>query len=198
MTRRGALSVMVPVLLLLHATSAAAQWDAWFKKPRKEPRYPAILVAASSLPVRLPGNLVILDARPLAAFEAGHIPGAIHLDPRALGPLPGALVAEFRKAGVPAGRRVICYSDRTFPEAAGRLFWHLELAGRREVQVLNGGFDAWGRLGRPVERGGKIPKADPPATKRRATPERSGFADSDYVRKNFGLPGVTIMDWRSP
>jgi thiosulfate/3-mercaptopyruvate sulfurtransferase len=95
-------------------------------------------------------------------YRAGHIPRAafIDLDAELSGP-PGAegrhplpdlatLQATFRAAGVSASRPVVVY-DAGDGLPAARLWWTLRWAGHPDVRVLDGGFGAWERAGRPIE-----------------------------------------------
>ncbi|MFJ4601222.1 sulfurtransferase [Streptomyces griseoluteus] len=92
------------------------------------------------------------DAR--AAYEAGHLPGAVFVDldrelaappgPRGRHPLPD--LAEFgaamRRAGVFAGTPVVVY-DGGQGWAAARAWWLLRATGHPNVRVLDGGLTAW-------------------------------------------------------
>jgi thiosulfate/3-mercaptopyruvate sulfurtransferase len=93
----------------------------------------------------------------LAAFEAGHIPGASHLDldtqlsapirPDRIGgrhPLPDPAVfgALMRQRGLHAGQRVVAYDDIGGAYAA-RLWWLLRWLGHDRVAVLSGGLSAY-------------------------------------------------------
>ncbi|MER8032909.1 sulfurtransferase [Streptomyces bauhiniae] len=92
------------------------------------------------------------DAR--AAYEAGHVPGAVFVDldrelaspsgPRGRHPLPD--LAEFgaamRRAGVSTGTPVVVY-DGGQGWAAARAWWLLRATGHPDVGVLDGGLTAW-------------------------------------------------------
>ncbi len=99
-----------------------------------------------------------LDGRSgLAAYQAGHIPGAVFIDlqteltgPKGPGrhPLPGAeqFTAAMRRAGVGRRTRVAVYDDAGGSVAA-RLWWLLRHFGHAAQAVLDGGLQAWsGRL----------------------------------------------------
>ncbi|GHF10889.1 sulfurtransferase [Streptomyces griseoluteus] len=92
------------------------------------------------------------DAR--AAYEAGHLPGAVFVDldrelaappgPRGRHPLPDLAVfgAAMRRAGVCAGTPVVVY-DGGQGWAAARAWWLLRATGHPNVRVLDGGLTAW-------------------------------------------------------
>ncbi|MGA5321690.1 sulfurtransferase [Streptomyces seoulensis] len=89
-----------------------------------------------------------------AAYEAGHLPGAVFVDldrelaappgPRGRHPLPD--LAEFgaamRRAGVSASTPVVVY-DGGQGWAAARAWWLLRATGHPDVRVLDGGLTAW-------------------------------------------------------
>src|SRR5690349_833205 len=87
-----------------------------------------------------------------AAYDAGHIPGAVFVDLETVTassgagrhPLPSAaqFEAEMRLAGVSAESRVVVYDDAGGSIAA-RLWWLLRHFGHHEAAVLDGGLQAW-------------------------------------------------------
>ena len=95
-----------------------------------------------------------------AAYQAGHLPGAIHLDMdtdlvAADGPgrhpLPSP--ADFRDrleaAGIGYEDEVVAYDD-VGGWVAARLWWMLDDLGHARVRVLDGGYPAWVAAGLPV------------------------------------------------
>lgn len=96
-------------------------------------------------------NLRIVDARPTAAYDKGHIPGAVSLpvadtfDPAQHKNYPDTkekLEALFASKGMNNTTRIITY-DNGKETASARLFWTLEYAGATNVAVLNGGLKQW-------------------------------------------------------
>lgn len=104
-------------------------------------------------------ELRIVDVRPREAYDAGHIPGAVHLgaddvvDPAGHVDgtlLPDAKLSEMLGAlGIDRETRVVLYDDRGGFHAA-RLFWMLEYFGHRDAAILNGGYPKWVEEGRDV------------------------------------------------
>ena len=86
------------------------------------------------------GEVVIVDVRARSEWEAGHIPGAVHI------PLPEL---EARLAEVPEGREVVmqCQGGGRSAIAASLV----QARGRASVANLSGGYGAWMAAGLPVE-----------------------------------------------
>jgi thiosulfate/3-mercaptopyruvate sulfurtransferase len=101
----------------------------------------------------IPSDAVLLDARPRAAYEAGHLPGAIHADPdRHLAaprdparggrhPLPPLeqWTRQLGTWGIGAETMVVTYDDQSGANAASRAWWMLRAVGHERVAVLDGG-----------------------------------------------------------
>src|SRR5438094_9797158 len=95
-----------------------------------------------------------LDGRSgLAAYEGGHIPGAVFVELDDISgeagagrhPLPSGAKfgAAMRRAGIGQGDRVVVYDDVS-GAVAGRLWWLLRSFGHGRAAVLDGGIQAWG------------------------------------------------------
>ena len=135
------------------------------------------LIQVSELPAEL-SSVTVLDVRwsltgppGRAAYEAGHLPGAVFVDlerdlaaPPGVGgrhPLPdsGVFVAAMASCGVDNGRPVVVH-DQCDGSAAARLWWLLRWHGHDDVRLLDGGYDGWVAAGRGVETGpGQAPRA---------------------------------------
>jgi len=112
-----------------------------------------------------PGRPLGPDGPPgLAAYRAGHLPGAVFVDldrdlaaapgPGGRHPLPeaAAFQAAMRRAGVSDGRDVVVYDDAD-ATAAARGWWLLRYFGHTRVRVADGGYRAWAAAGHPVAAG---------------------------------------------
>ena len=112
---------------------------------------------------------VLLDVRwslaggpGLADYLAGHIPGAQFVnmdtelaDPPGAGgrhplPSPERFAAAMRRLGVRGDTTVVVY-DAGNSTSAARAWWMLRRLGHADVRVLDGGFAAWRRAGRPEQ-----------------------------------------------
>lgn len=95
-------------------------------------------------------------------YLAGHIPGALYLDPKRLNaggkPAPGLLpdLPHLRQAmqetGLDENTHVVCYDDQA-GTAAARMMWVLEALGHRSQSFLDGGLQGWQSQGLPLENG---------------------------------------------
>ncbi|MFO0799870.1 MAG: rhodanese-like domain-containing protein [Gemmataceae bacterium] len=104
-----------------------------------------LLVAPADLKA---GAVHVLDVRPQAAFEKGHVAGAVPVDPanwsKAI--LVGTADAAFWKRelaalGVTPGRPVVVVGDDARDYC--RVWWMLRLAGVADARVLDGGFKGY-------------------------------------------------------
>src|SRR5438128_2177699 len=96
-------------------------------------------------------HLRLVDARPTAEYDKGHIPGAVSLpvadtfDPAQHKNYPDTkerLEALFASRGMSNTTRIITY-DNGKDTPGARLFWTLEYIGATNVAVLNGGLKQW-------------------------------------------------------
>lgn len=138
-----------------------------------------------------------------AAWRAGHIPGAIHVDlerdlsvavtPRTGRhplPSPEGFAATLSRLGIGNGAQVVCY-DAGNGAYASRLWWMLRHAGHDAVQVLDGGFAAWVAEGRPVS----TDAASRPAARFVARPRPGMVCDAAGVQDALGR-GELVVDVR--
>ena len=100
-----------------------------------------------------------------AAYEAGHIPGAVYVSldddlsdhtitGRGRHPLPSgqSLEAAGRRWGIRRGVPVVVYDDWN-RAGSSRAWWVLTAAGIPEVRILDGGLGAWNAAGGGLETG---------------------------------------------
>ncbi len=113
------------------------------------------LVDAAWLHKRLqaPG-LLLLDAQPAKLYEAGHIPGAVHVDLFAYGPDEAdaaVMQRRIRSWGVSTGRKIVIY-DQGGSYFATRLYYELYYRGFpvEDLHLLDGGLAKWRSVGGAV------------------------------------------------
>ncbi|NQD41882.1 sulfurtransferase [Glutamicibacter halophytocola] len=127
------------------------------------------LISAQELKALLPGECVLLDVRWVLGrddgaqeYALGHLPGAVFVDMErelsgAVGehtgrhplPLPADLEAAARRWGINPQSHVVVYDD-SGALAAARAWWLLRHAGFEQVQVLDGGLEAWRQAAGPI------------------------------------------------
>lgn len=137
-----------------------------------------------------------------AAYDAGHLPGAVFLDidgdlagDPAVGPgrhpLPevGAFVRRLEAAGIGEGTRVVAYDD-VGGWVAARLWWMLDVLGHGRVAVLDGGIGAWTGAGHALSTA--VPSRPPGRLALRDRWPRT--IDRDDLRARLG--SVVLLDAR--
>jgi thiosulfate/3-mercaptopyruvate sulfurtransferase len=145
------------------------------------------------------------DGTGRAAFQSGHIPGAVHLDWSAelldrdegsssfLLAGPAAVAGALGRAGIGDGATVIVYDD-TLGLYAARTWWSIRVYGLESARILDGGFPSWSDEGRPVS------NADVPPVPSSFTPRaqpRMRLTTAD-VRGLLGAADVMLVDARAP
>ncbi len=182
------------LLIILVGAPALAQEAAY--------RNAQLLIETPELSARLADpQLRLLDARPAAEYERGHLPGAANLPAPATdnldanrqgSPLPPDWAARlFRGVGINTDSRVVVYDDQGNRFSA-RIFYVLEFFGAGHVQVLDGGFRKWQAEGRPLT--SEIPNMAPGNFA--PSPRADILATSEWLATH--LHDVEIVDARSP
>lgn len=170
---------------------------------------PSPLVSGAWLQANI-AHVVVADVRwyldgrsGRAAYEAGHIPGAVFVDldkdlaapPSPTGgrhplPDPEVFAAALGAAGIGDGSPVVAYDDAS-GMVAGRLWWMLRSLGE-PVAILDGGLAAW-----PGALSTEYPDIAPARFTPRPWPPASfvSMAGVDVARRD---PGTVVFDARSP
>lgn len=145
-------------------------------------------------------NIRIIDCRDdQAAYDEGHIPGAVYLNYRktkakedGVHILPPDQAAEtFGKLGIGDNNEVVIYDD--VGSYAGRVWWTLYHYGHEHLRILNGGWTKWVEEGRPVTK--EIPKPDFATFTPR--PLDHDMATAQEVLEEINDPNTVIFDTRS-
>ena len=113
--------------------------------------------------------MLVWDLGSAANYQAGHVPGAVHIPPAAIidgrPPVPGKLPEQarleglFSTLGLRPERHVVVYDDEG-GGWAGRMIWTLNLVGHRNWSYLNGGIHAWRKLDLPQQNEANPPPSD--------------------------------------
>ena len=106
-------------------------------------------------------NVVVIDVRSAAEYQAGHIPGAVRVSEnefyedvhvtvgesqklvKKMVANPEKIAEMLSRIGVKPQTHVVVYSKSSATKIATRLWWTLEMYGHSKVQVLDGGYEAW-------------------------------------------------------
>jgi thiosulfate/3-mercaptopyruvate sulfurtransferase len=162
-------------------------------------------------------DLLILDIRSVVdgggreAYEAGHVPGAIHTDyakdgwrvtkgmASGLLPDPAALSALLGDIGLAPQRHAVIVSAGTTVgdfSAAARVYWTLKIAGHERTSILAGGMVAWRRDPlRPIETGaGRTASPVPPYPVELVPELRAGL---DAVERAVADGTAVLLDSRA-
>jgi thiosulfate/3-mercaptopyruvate sulfurtransferase len=140
-----------------------------------------------------------------ADFEQAHIPGAQFVDVQAdlsdtshrfrfMQPAAEAFATAMRRFGVSDESRVVLYSTANMWWAT-RVWWLLRVFGHDDAAVLDGGFQAWRREGRPLETGAARPHGPGHFSVREA---RNWMVDKNAVRAAIGDPGTCTINALTP
>ena len=149
-------------------------------------------------------RLIDLGKR-LEEFEAGHLPGAQHVEWRTdladpgnreyFGVLqPDAFEALMSRLGIGPDTTVVLYDSHSNRFAA-RAFWTLRYYGHADVRILDGGAPAWEAAGGAMT--AEI-VAVTPTDYRVRTVQRNLRAEKADVQAGLGRDGFEIVDARAP
>jgi thiosulfate/3-mercaptopyruvate sulfurtransferase len=139
-----------------------------------------------------------------AAYEEGHIPGALHadLDDDLAGkktghngrhplPAPHTFMAWLGKCGLKPDDHIVTYDD-SGAHFAARLWWMLRWVGHESVSVLDGGYTAWVKAGLPVTSEKPLFRA----MDYNATVNESLFVDISVIETNLDSRKLLVIDAR--
>jgi thiosulfate/3-mercaptopyruvate sulfurtransferase len=137
-----------------------------------------------------------------AAYEQGHIPGAIGLnwqtqlqDPvRRDIPSKERLEAILGELGVSDAHTIVLYGDNNNWFAA-YAFWVLKVYGHDDARIMDGGRKKWLLEGRPITT--EVPRY-PPTQYRAKEPDMSLRAFFPQVLESLHKPEFALVDVRSP
>lgn len=114
----------------------------------------------------------VLDVRPSGDFAKSHVPGAVNITWESfvdgekngeVSPNDQRLNALLQNAGVRQNQPVIIYgnwSDKSAWGEEGRVLWTLQYLGKKDVFILQGGFQGWKKADLHEKGSKKIEKGD--------------------------------------
>lgn len=149
-------------------------------------------------------NWVIIDGRPADQYKQGHIPGAVNYGQAIVvtlkHPVDGKIVSApvasdlLGKMGVDNKKGVIVYGTRADYHVAVEMSpWYY---GVKEYCYLDGGFETWKDLGKPVEMKDNEPR--PAKFDAKITHPELYVSTNELIKiVNNKTPNVTLIDVRS-
>ena len=164
---------------------------------------PRVLIEPSELAESTgTGNILIVDLRKREHYLEGHLPGAVHLESKALvsgfQPAPGKLPAveqlgaALSAIGLEKSHHVVGYDDEGGGWAA-RLLWTLDVTGHPGARVLNGGIGAWKQSGYPLSV--EVPAIA--ASVYTAGSPAGPLISRDEILSRLGEPSMALLDART-
>ncbi|MEQ8768187.1 MAG: rhodanese-like domain-containing protein [Planctomycetota bacterium] len=148
-------------------------------------------------------NVLVVDVRPLSAFESGHVPRALWLDPNELFvetdgipeqvPESEKLTEIAQTVGLRSDSTVVFYGEMGSPLAAWAARTY-RAAGLHRTYVLDGGFQTWLRQGLQPETGRQRPTRPGDFAAADATGD---IVSGTWVQEHLGDGEVIIVDTRS-
>jgi thiosulfate/3-mercaptopyruvate sulfurtransferase len=153
-------------------------------------------------------NLAILAIGTDADYAAGHIPGAVALDYRAIQlptspeqplnlqlPPVADLEKVFSALGISNDSRIVLYMSKDQVTQTTRVWLTLDAMGLgAQASLLDGGLPAWQREGRAVT----AEVRHPAPAKLKACAAADVIVDVDYVQAHLAGAGVRVVDARLP
>jgi len=148
-------------------------------------------------------DLVIIDVRDKASYDAGHIPGAILLDPvtELRWPWdsetpqqllkPEVIADILGKKGISNTAHILVYDNDAW--RAAFTLSVMEYMGAQRFSFLKDGIQGWRLAGYELS---KTPVSLPP-TQFKADPQPGFIVDNEWMSKNLDTPGVEIVDIRT-
>jgi thiosulfate/3-mercaptopyruvate sulfurtransferase len=173
-----------------------------------QPPAPSLITPAQLEPMLSDAALVLLHVGPKADYDLEHLPGAHHVELRAIAadaqdgglslqlPSPADLETKLEALGISDASRVVVYTGKDVIQSVTRIVFTLDYAGLGgQTMVLDGGMPAWKAAGKAVTK--DVPVARPAgALTVKARPEI--VADLAWVQAHVGTPGHVVIDARNP
>ena len=152
-------------------------------------------------------DVVVIDMRGEDDYNAGHVPGAVRLNPKEVfqgedatgvpGMLPSAdhIAAALSSVGVSPEDTVVFY-DGNSNLWSSRGLWALDVYGHKDSRLLDGAWDYWSNNGYDVDQGTKdISKSDYAFS---GSANTSLIANWNEVIESVEDPSKIVCDTRSP
>jgi thiosulfate/3-mercaptopyruvate sulfurtransferase len=207
--RRLAVGVAIFLLLmpLLAACSSGPTAPTNMVRPIPADRYPRpeLLADTGWLAERLNDrNIRIVDLSPLADYERGHIPGAVHVwwqdlvevNNLTYGMLvdPAGRKRVLERAGIEHQMSVVAY-DNAGGRYAARFLWVLAYTNYASGRLLNGGYAQWRAEGRPTTR--DVPQIAQSRLPDNVPTNEDVLYNGEDLAMRLGQQGLAVVDTRT-
>lgn len=185
----GRLCQVAVLLLILGADPAPTD---------RYPRADLLIEVAELAKPEVARALHIVDVRPQAAYQAGHIPNAVWLDHDAWNktfnqePDPVAWGKRIGALGIGSGTSVVIYDDDRSRSAA-RIWWMLRYFGFTKVRLLNGSWTAWKAAKGKIDTG----EGKPTAVEVQLKPAEQRLTSKNQLLEMLKGKPLQIVDARS-
>lgn len=151
-------------------------------------------------------KVIVLDVRKAQDYQAGHIPEAINSPWQSLANMTGKsgepgwgtilpakeLAAKLGSMGINGEKTVITYGDPPGWGEDGRVMWVLNMAGIKNVKMLDGGWKGWQAIQGQMSK--EVPTPSP-VTYTFASLDQNLNVTTDYIKANQNK--IKIVDVRS-
>jgi thiosulfate/3-mercaptopyruvate sulfurtransferase len=168
---------------------------------------PSLITPAQLEPMLADAAVVLLHVGDKAEYDAEHLPGARHIETRALAataqpgaltlqlPAPADLETKLEALGISDTSRIVVYMGKDWISPLTRVVFTLDYAGLGgRTMVLDGGMPAWKAAGKAVTK--DSPAASPAGTLT-LKPRPEAVADLSWVQSRAGKPGSVVIDARN-
>jgi thiosulfate/3-mercaptopyruvate sulfurtransferase len=168
---------------------------------------PSLVTPSQLEPMLADRSVVLLHVGDKAEYDAEHLPGAHHIETRAIAaapeqgaltlqlPAPADLEAKLEALGIGDASRVVLYMGKDWVSPLTRVVFTLDYAGLGgKTMVLDGGMPAWKAAGKPVT--SEVPARPTPGSLT-ITPRHEAVADLAWVQSHAGKPGAVVIDARN-
>lgn len=172
-----------------------------------QPIAPSLVTPAQLEPLLAEQSVVLLHVGDKAEYDAEHLPGARHIETRAVAaapqqggltlqlPSPADLEARLEALGIGDTSRIVLYMGKDWISPLTRVAFTLDYAGLGgRTLVLDGGMPAWKAAGKPVTR--DVPGPPTPGSLT-ITPRPEAVADLAWVQSHAGKAGAVVIDARN-
>lgn len=172
--------------------------------PSARPPLPLIVEPEDFQQQEVSPQLILVDLCDRESYLKGHIPGAIHIEPKAttrggtppgLLPLEPELRAIVDQLGIQEDSHLLIY-DNEGGGWAGRFIWLLDSIGVKNYSYLNGGLTAWQAISGQLQTGEQSAASNASFD---FTISQAASVNRQEIEFLLGAPGsMDIWDARSP